>query len=105
VSAPEIHPSASVAPGARIGAGCRVGPFCVVGPEAVLEEGVELASHVVVEGATTLGVGVRVLPFAAVGTPPLFGPCRQPPLTRIPSRIGSNSAPVVDGFGSSARKP
>jgi UDP-N-acetylglucosamine acyltransferase len=70
VSAPEIHASANVAPGARIGAGCRVGPFCVVGPEAVLEEGVELASHVVVEGATTLGAGVRVLPFAAVGTPP-----------------------------------
>ncbi|CAA9249012.1 MAG: Acyl-[acyl-carrier-protein]--UDP-N-acetylglucosamine O-acyltransferase [uncultured Acetobacteraceae bacterium] len=70
MSAPEIHASANVAPGARIGAGCRVGPFCVVGPEAVLEEGVELASHVVVEGATTLGAGVRVLPFAAVGTPP-----------------------------------
>jgi UDP-N-acetylglucosamine acyltransferase len=70
VSAPEIHASASVAPGARIGAGCRIGPFCAVGPEAVLEDGVELASHVVVEGATVLGAGVRVLPFAAIGTPP-----------------------------------
>jgi UDP-N-acetylglucosamine acyltransferase len=70
VSAPEVHPSAAVAPGARLGAGCRVGPFCTVGPEAVLGEGVELVSHVVVEGATTLGPGVRVLPFAAIGTPP-----------------------------------
>lgn len=70
MSAPEIHPSATVAAGARIGAGCRIGPFCVVGPEAVLEDGVELASHVVVDGATTLGAGVRVLPFAALGTPP-----------------------------------
>ena len=70
MSAPEIHASASVAPGARVGAGCRVGPFCVVGPEAVLDEGVELVSHVVVDGATTLGPGVRVLPFAAIGTPP-----------------------------------
>ena len=68
--APEIHPSAAVAPGARVGAGCRVGPFCTIGPEAVLEEGVELVSHVVVEGATTLGPGVRVLPFAAIGTAP-----------------------------------
>lgn len=71
MSAPAaIHPSANVAEGARIGAGCRVGPFCVVGPEAVLEDGVELQSHVVVEGATVLGTGVRVLPFAALGTPP-----------------------------------
>jgi UDP-N-acetylglucosamine acyltransferase len=70
VSGPEIHPSATVADGARLGAGCRIGPFCTVGPEAVLEDGVELASHVVVEGATTLGRGVRVLPFAAIGTPP-----------------------------------
>jgi UDP-N-acetylglucosamine acyltransferase len=70
VSAPEIHPSATVAPSARVGAGCRVGPYCTVGPEAVLGEGVELVSHVVVEGATALGPGVRVLPFAAIGTPP-----------------------------------
>ena len=69
-AAPEIHPSALVSPGARIGAGCRIGPFCTVGPEVVLEDGVELVSHVAVEGATTLGAGVRVLPFAAVGTPP-----------------------------------
>jgi UDP-N-acetylglucosamine acyltransferase len=65
-----IHPSAIVAEGARLGDGCRIGPFCTVGPETVLEAGVELVSHVVVEGATTLGAGVRVLPFAALGTPP-----------------------------------
>lgn len=70
MSAAEVHPSAVVAAGASLGAGCRVGAFCTVGPEAVLEDGVELVSHVVVEGATTLGRGVRVLPFAAIGTPP-----------------------------------
>lgn len=69
-AAATVHPTANVADGARIGAGCRIGPFCVVGPEAVLEDGVELQSHVVVEGATVLGAGVRVLPFAALGTPP-----------------------------------
>ena len=65
-----IHPSAIIADGARLGEGCRIGPFCTIGPEAVLEDGVELVSHVVVEGATTLGAGVRVLPFAALGMPP-----------------------------------
>jgi UDP-N-acetylglucosamine acyltransferase len=65
-----IHPSAVIAAGAVIGAGCRIGPFCSIGPGAVLEEAVDLVSHVVVEGATRLGAGVRVLPFAAIGTAP-----------------------------------
>jgi UDP-N-acetylglucosamine acyltransferase len=65
-----IHPSAQVAPGAVLGAGCSIGPFCSIGPEAVLGDGVELVSHVVVEGMTRLGAGVRVLPFASIGTPP-----------------------------------
>jgi UDP-N-acetylglucosamine acyltransferase len=73
---PAIDPSAIVAatavvaPGARIGAGCRIGPFCTIGAAVVLEDGVELVSHVVVEGATLLGAGTRVLPFASLGTPP-----------------------------------
>ena len=65
-----IAPGAAIAPGARIGAGCSVGPFCAIGPEAVLEDGVELVSHVVVDGATRIGAGSRVLPFASIGTPP-----------------------------------
>lgn len=69
-AAPVIHPTAIVADGARLGRGCRVGPYCTIGPEAVLGEGVELVSHVVVEGATTLGAGVRVMSFSALGTPP-----------------------------------
>lgn len=67
---PEIHPTAAVAPGAVIGEGCRIGPACVVGPEAVLEDGVELMSHVVVDGRTRLGAGVKVYPFATIGMAP-----------------------------------
>jgi UDP-N-acetylglucosamine acyltransferase len=65
-----IAPNAAIADGAVIGAGCRIGPFCIVGPEVVLEADVELVSHVVVDGATRIGAGTRVLPFAAIGTPP-----------------------------------
>lgn len=65
-----IHPSAVVAPGAVIGAGCRIGPFCVVGPEVVLEEGVELLSHAVVEGRTRLCAGVKLSAYASVGLAP-----------------------------------
>lgn len=65
-----IDPGASIAAGASIGPGCRIGPFCTLGAQAVLEADVELVSHVVLDGAVRLGAGVRVLPFAAIGTPP-----------------------------------
>lgn len=67
---PDIHPTAAVAPGAVIGQDCRIGPACVIGPEVVLGAGVELLSHVVVDGRTTLGDGVKVFPFATIGMAP-----------------------------------
>ena len=66
----QIHPTAAVAPGAVIGEGCLIGPACVVGPDVVLEAGVELISHVVVDGHTRLGAGVKVFPFATIGMAP-----------------------------------
>ncbi len=65
-----IHPAALVAPGARIGAGCRIGPYCIVGADAVLDEGVALASHVVIDGHSHLGAGISVQPYASIGLPP-----------------------------------
>lgn len=65
-----IHPSAVVAPGAVIGEGCRVGPWCSLGPEVTLEAGVELVSHVVVDGRTRVGAGAKVFPFVTVGLDP-----------------------------------
>ena len=66
----EIHPSAVVEPGAQIGTGCRIGPFCHVGPEVVLADGVELKSHVVVTGRTSVGTGTVIFPFAVIGEIP-----------------------------------
>jgi UDP-N-acetylglucosamine acyltransferase len=65
-----IHPTAIVAAGASIAAGCQIGPFCMIGADAVLEEGVILASHVVVEGHARIGAGVQVSPFATIGMAP-----------------------------------
>ncbi len=65
-----IHPMAVVEPGATLGTGVLVGPFCHVGADAVLEDGVSLASHVTVTGATTLGANCKVSPYAVLGTPP-----------------------------------
>ncbi|WP_298284099.1 acyl-ACP--UDP-N-acetylglucosamine O-acyltransferase [Acidocella sp.] len=65
-----IHPSAIVAPGAQIGQGVKIGPFCTVGPEVVLEDGVELVSHVAVDGRTRIGAAAKLFPFCTVGFEP-----------------------------------
>lgn len=65
-----IHPSAIVAPGARIGDDVRIGPWCSIGPDVVLGDGVELVSHVVVDGRTEIGAQARLWPFCSVGLAP-----------------------------------
>lgn len=67
---PEIHPSAIVAPGATIEEDVRIGPWCQVGPNVVLERGVELVSHVVVDGHTIIRAGAKLWPFCSVGLAP-----------------------------------
>jgi UDP-N-acetylglucosamine acyltransferase len=67
---PEIHPTALVDEGARLGDGVRIGPFCQVTAEVSLGEGVELLSHVVVTGRTTIGPRTRIFPFASIGHQP-----------------------------------
>lgn len=65
-----IHPTAIVAPGAQLGDGVTIGPWCSVGPDVVIEDGVELISHVVVDGHTRLGAASRYFPFCTVGMAP-----------------------------------
>lgn len=65
-----VHPTAIVAPGAQLGAGVKIGPYCMVGEHVVLHDNVELVSHAVVEGRTTVGAGTKIFPFASVGHQP-----------------------------------
>ena len=48
-----------------------MGPFCSVGENVQLDEGVELVSHVVIGGRTTIGEGTKIFQFACVGLEPL----------------------------------
>lgn len=66
----QIHPTAIVSGSARLGERVRIGPFCTVGPNVVMEDDVELVSHVVVDGHTRIGAGVRLFPFCTVGLAP-----------------------------------
>ncbi len=84
-----IHPTAIVAEGAVIPASCTVGPFCTVGANVVLGEDCELVSHVVLDGHTTLGRGVKVYSFACVGISPQDLKYRDEP-TRV--MVGDGTA-------------
>ncbi len=62
-----IHPMSVVDDGAEIGEGVVIGPFCHVGPKVVLGANVELVSHAVVVGRTTIGEGTRIFQSAVIG--------------------------------------
>ena len=66
----EVHATAIVEPGAQLGDDVHIGPFCHVGSEAALADGVELKSHAVVAGRTTIGARTRIFPFASIGHQP-----------------------------------
>ena len=66
----QIHPTALVASGAELGADVEIGPFCTVGPKVRLGDGVRLISHVVIDGATSIGEATTIYPFALLGAPP-----------------------------------
>jgi UDP-N-acetylglucosamine acyltransferase len=65
-----VHATAIVESGARLGEDVRIGPLCVVGREVTLGDRVELLSHVVVTGRTTIGPRTRLFPFASIGHQP-----------------------------------
>ena len=65
-----IHPTAIVSDTAKIGADVKIGPYSVIGADVTLGDGVELMSHVVVEGHTSVGAGTRIFPFSSIGHQP-----------------------------------
>jgi UDP-N-acetylglucosamine acyltransferase len=68
-----IHPSAVIEPGVTIGKNVKVGPWCYIraakGP-VVLEDGVELISHVTIQGPARIGQGTKMWPGVCVGFEP-----------------------------------
>ncbi|MVA55598.1 acyl-ACP--UDP-N-acetylglucosamine O-acyltransferase [Agrobacterium vitis] len=65
-----IHPSSVIEDGAVIGENVTIGPFCHIGPKAVLGDGAEFLSHVVLTGKTTVGKNSRIFPNAVIGGEP-----------------------------------
>ena len=65
-----IHPSAIIEDGAVIGKNVMIGPFCVVKKNVKLADGVQLLSHIVIDGWTDIGENTKIFPFSAIGTVP-----------------------------------
>lgn len=65
-----IHPTAIVHPGAKIAEGVEIGAYSVVGEHVSVGKDTRIASHVLVEGWTTIGERNQIFSFSSVGTPP-----------------------------------
>lgn len=66
----DIHPSSVIEDGAEIHEGVKIGPFCHIGPKVSLHKDVEIKSHAVVAGDTTVGEGTKIFQFASIGEIP-----------------------------------
>ena len=65
-----IHSTAVVDPTAELDGSVRVGPYAVIEKGARIGADTEICSHTVISGATSIGAGNRIGPFAIIGAPP-----------------------------------
>ena len=65
-----IHPTAIVHSKAKIAEGVEIGAFTVIGEHASIGKDTKIASHVLIEGWTTIGERNQIFPFSCIGTPP-----------------------------------
>lgn len=65
-----IHPTAIVDPAAQLAADVEIGAFSIIGPNVKMGPGCRVASHVVIEGHTTIGEGNRFYQFSSIGANP-----------------------------------
>jgi UDP-N-acetylglucosamine acyltransferase len=70
VTAPAIHPTASVDPSARLGEGVSVGAFSLIGADVEIGAGTTIGPHCSVLGPTRIGRDNRILGHAAIGGEP-----------------------------------
>lgn len=65
-----IHPQAIIDPSASIADDVSVGPFSVIGAGVEIGAGTSVASHVVINGPTTIGADNKIYQFASIGDDP-----------------------------------
>ena len=65
-----IHPTALVDVAADLADDVEVGAYSIVGPHVRIDEGTVIASHVLIEGRTSIGRRNRIAAFNAIGGAP-----------------------------------
>jgi UDP-N-acetylglucosamine acyltransferase len=65
-----IHPTAIIDAKAELDASVEVGPYSVIGPQVRIGAGSRIASHVVIEGDTTIGRDNVIYQFCSLGGAP-----------------------------------
>jgi UDP-N-acetylglucosamine acyltransferase len=65
-----IHPTALVDARAELDPSVSVGPYSVIGPQVRIGAGSRIASHVVIEGDTTIGRDNVIYQFCSLGAAP-----------------------------------
>jgi UDP-N-acetylglucosamine acyltransferase len=65
-----IHSTAIVSPKAELGRNVSVGPYSTIGDDVILHDGVQVASHCVIEGPSEFGSGTVFFPFVSAGGVP-----------------------------------
>lgn len=62
-----IHPTAIIADDAKIHESATIGPYSIIGPQVVIGANTKLASHVVIEGYTSIGEDCNIAANAVIG--------------------------------------
>jgi UDP-N-acetylglucosamine acyltransferase len=65
--ATEVHPTAIIEKGAELDDGVIVGAYAYIGSHVKIAKGSQVMHHATVDGATTMGAGNEVHPYAYVG--------------------------------------
>ena len=65
-----IHPTAIIHPDSRIGENVEIGPYSIIGADVEIAHGTRVASHVVINGPTTIGKGNKIFQFSSIGDIP-----------------------------------
>lgn len=66
----KIHETAVIDANAELAADVEIGPYTIIGAGVKIGKGTRIASHVVIEGRTTLGEENVIFQFATVGSVP-----------------------------------
>lgn len=70
MTAPSLHPTASIHPGARLGSDVSVGAFTTIGDDVEIGDGSVVGPHCSIAGPTRIGCDNRIAGHAAIGGDP-----------------------------------